>query len=1683
MAATASPPILSADQIHWIADEVWAAGQGKGVATNFLVFGLGLDSIMWNKVNCLGRTVFIENYPSWIDKILSIEPGLEVVQVDYNSTVADANKWFQGSAGRWSLDLPSSVDRLCWDVILVDAPQGYKRDMPGRMQSAQLALEKAQRCVSEGRRQKVTVFMHDMERPLEQRIANELYNKERQMYFLGTMDGPGGQLSAWEYSKNVRQPARDASLGTRVPRGFPIEEGPSRPAARTVAPSLPSGPLVANLQGLVLEPARAWRPPGLWDLILAGGEGPGYLYFYPTDPAKRQLGRDALNTLLSQGAVLAEGDCRRPLLAYTRSLARSFGPAMGSDMYAEADRAAGFVSQSYTEPQEFIAAVYSRLAQLHLDWLACAAAHVGPCGSTEQATAIAYHIAYHAERLADLAADAKWLKVQYPECSRHSTEMLLLAVVGPWLQAASAALAGDELQEALRDKAALWARYLIWTSADVVALSHSIATVAVVPLTTYVEAQRHLARQGAGCDVVLPAQTWVHNLAFAMTFQALMHLPLGKAAQPAPASEESGSSGMAGLTDRLSGLAGRFNGRYGGSLDDLTSWLWGLEEDLKGAQGGALEPVDMYLELRSQEHWSGLVRGLLNRVRREVEGGRAAHAEVLVQKAAALLREPVLVTLTVRPPFWEELGGAAVLDAAVRSNAAEVVGQLAQTLAGGPYGQAEPWGLKLLQCYLGAGRLEAAIKLVELDAAGSLRQETQLCWSSLAVWEMLGDACALGVMPGQDPALLARLHETLQGLPAARCTTPDRYMLLAVHRASEQVQLAQDGASLLPALHTHLAASMWPEECVLIPFEALLEAGMTEAALRPLGKLAAGELWPAGARKQRGLDGQKALAARLGLCLLESKFGGVEAVLGSLDASTAGPVACFLTRLLLERGEPATAWQLLHRSLAAVCSWDTSVALEVVETLFRGKRFEEVGDAWRVIAKSGLAFKRERQRLQRLAALSEAKRGSFIEALRLTAGLSEEYEVEVVEEVLYKGRELDIQVAERCMQLCSARHQSDLVATTYRRLDGAQLASLPLKSHVAALRAYLAQIQEGSGRGSTGSSSSNSSSSSSNDSTSAVTSALEIVQREAVALCFLSDADLARTLCNAACHAIRHTDIQPSRSALVRLWLGASKAAASKASRDSLLSAAQLALWGLKLLQETGADRAELQAQLSAAVRAYTGPRTSGHLRSMLALLPAWVPGLQPSPADWGALLCFARADAGSSSAVGEELDLSIAKELRGICQHLRESLGHGWVQKLAYREAQMAALLVGDTLGDQDLMTEAFEVVSKSRAAAKLVEVWQCQLAAVGERPMPLTARTAEALAAVRMVGLHELKQGWNALRDMADNWQQPPSSRTLLLVLQGLTSLLSEATEAYASEDTTSGAYSLLEPLAEASSRVAADLLADTAGTPSSAGSQPATPPSHVLASSAAAPGRWPPLDIEMVIATLGLLMACHRATESCPGAALGQSQLPAGVQALMHSLCASQQPVTHAVGCRLLEALWCDNALQDWADSSFQLEGHSEEGLVAALEEYAYQEVISMPIVVQPRLGGPQLERLESLTASGKQAEQAALGAVAGPAYTEAAKLREERLSDVRNATTMEDIKQHLLAYGWMSQGGKGRSVFRLPEAGLPPSFPKQNVTLDLRASGQRAVDKARSALERLYLHLEQEHRRVHAEQQAR
>ena len=62
---------------------------------DFLVFGLGHDSLMWSSLNYGGRTVFLEEDEAWIKQIKRRFPMLESYHVSYDSNVGTRflTKW------------------------------------------------------------------------------------------------------------------------------------------------------------------------------------------------------------------------------------------------------------------------------------------------------------------------------------------------------------------------------------------------------------------------------------------------------------------------------------------------------------------------------------------------------------------------------------------------------------------------------------------------------------------------------------------------------------------------------------------------------------------------------------------------------------------------------------------------------------------------------------------------------------------------------------------------------------------------------------------------------------------------------------------------------------------------------------------------------------------------------------------------------------------------------------------------------------------------------------------------------------------------------------------------------------------------------------------------------------------------------------------------------------------------------------------------------------------------------------------------------------------------------------------------------------------------------------------------------------------------------------------------------
>lgn len=155
---------------------------------NFLVFGLGHDSLMWSAFNPGGATLFLEEDVRWLHRVLKDAPSLLAHAVRYTTRLADANALLASYRGeprclpprvhlrgntRCKLALsrlPAEVYEKEWDVIMIDGPRGYFAEAPGRMAAIFSAAVMARARVRPG----VThVILHDVNRKVEKTFAKE----------------------------------------------------------------------------------------------------------------------------------------------------------------------------------------------------------------------------------------------------------------------------------------------------------------------------------------------------------------------------------------------------------------------------------------------------------------------------------------------------------------------------------------------------------------------------------------------------------------------------------------------------------------------------------------------------------------------------------------------------------------------------------------------------------------------------------------------------------------------------------------------------------------------------------------------------------------------------------------------------------------------------------------------------------------------------------------------------------------------------------------------------------------------------------------------------------------------------------------------------------------------------------------------------------------------------------------------------------------------------------------------------------------------------------------------------------------------------------------------------------------------------------------------------------------------
>ncbi|XP_050231238.1 probable methyltransferase At1g27930 [Mercurialis annua] len=160
---------------------------------NFLVFGLGHDSLMWTSLNPRGNTLFLEEDPKWVHTILQRAPNLRVNVVNYPTQLQEADALlasYKNEKDCVGPDIRLKGNTKCklalnmlseevhgkeWDIIMIDAPRGYFAEAPGRMGAIFSAAVMARGRTRPG----VThVFLHDVDRKVEKDYANEFLCKK-----------------------------------------------------------------------------------------------------------------------------------------------------------------------------------------------------------------------------------------------------------------------------------------------------------------------------------------------------------------------------------------------------------------------------------------------------------------------------------------------------------------------------------------------------------------------------------------------------------------------------------------------------------------------------------------------------------------------------------------------------------------------------------------------------------------------------------------------------------------------------------------------------------------------------------------------------------------------------------------------------------------------------------------------------------------------------------------------------------------------------------------------------------------------------------------------------------------------------------------------------------------------------------------------------------------------------------------------------------------------------------------------------------------------------------------------------------------------------------------------------------------------------------------------------------------
>ena len=130
------------------------------------MFGVGGNSELWLKCNKGGNTIFIEHERKWIKAVKKRLPDINIFKVKYN-TIKAKWKMLIDNPRKLNMKLSKKITDIVWDIIFIDAPQGYNSKKPGRMKSIFSASQLKYK----------HILIHDSDREIEREYGNKYCSK------------------------------------------------------------------------------------------------------------------------------------------------------------------------------------------------------------------------------------------------------------------------------------------------------------------------------------------------------------------------------------------------------------------------------------------------------------------------------------------------------------------------------------------------------------------------------------------------------------------------------------------------------------------------------------------------------------------------------------------------------------------------------------------------------------------------------------------------------------------------------------------------------------------------------------------------------------------------------------------------------------------------------------------------------------------------------------------------------------------------------------------------------------------------------------------------------------------------------------------------------------------------------------------------------------------------------------------------------------------------------------------------------------------------------------------------------------------------------------------------------------------------------------------------------------------